>query len=133
VLDEKALRRPDFKPGVPVVLGDGQTWDLRKPRLRFIPVEKDGAVKSAGRSCELGPECDELVGIFFGDIETASIDFASARFDLTKRLLTANYLLSIEQLQDLVYVEPENKANEEMWTAISTVIAGRTPKPTPAT
>jgi hypothetical protein len=36
-LDEQSLRRPNFVPGVPVFLGDGQQWELRKPLVRFVP------------------------------------------------------------------------------------------------
>ncbi len=40
-LDENHLRRPDFVEGEPVVLADGQTWQLRRPIVRFVPAETE--------------------------------------------------------------------------------------------
>ena len=33
LLDERALRRPDFRAGRPVVMSDGQTWTLPYPTI----------------------------------------------------------------------------------------------------
>ena len=134
-LDEQKLRRPDWKPGVPVKLGDGQVWELRKPRVRWVPVRQpDGAMKTRATAHELGPECDQLVGVIFGDLESERFTFADARFELLCRLLTVNYHLTDKDLQELLYLnEEEDAANKEMWINLGAVAAGRSPKPTPAT
>jgi hypothetical protein len=134
VFDEKALRRVDWKPGVPVKLGDGQTWELRKPRIRLVPMRVDGRAKArATAPNELGPESDELLGVFFGDIESEQWTFMSARFEMAIRLLEANYTLTDEHYRELLWFERDNPESEEIWDAVSGVIAGRSPKPTPAT
>jgi hypothetical protein len=135
VLDEKALRKPDWRPGVAVKLGDGQTWEMRKPLMRWVPIEQpDGAAKTRGRSHELGPELDEVVGVFFGDLESERFNFSDARFELAIRLLRANYNLTWENVGELLWIsEDEDAENKEMWSQVSAVVAGRGPKPTPAT
>jgi hypothetical protein len=133
VLDEKALRRPDWKPGISVKLGDGQVWEMRKPRIRWYPERRNGKTKT--RPCgshEFGPESDELLGVFFGDVESADWDFPTARFELAIRLLEPNYALNPEHYRDLLWFERDNLDSDEMWSAIGAVIAGNAPKPMPA-
>ena len=118
MFDEKALRRPDWLPGVPVKLGDGQIWELRKPRIRWYPQIAGDAVTTRGSSPDLGPECDELLGVFFGDFESDTIDFPSARFHLAIRLLCANYDVGNEHLRELLFVEQDDESNRGMWSDI---------------
>jgi hypothetical protein len=133
-LDEKMLRRPDWKPGVPVVLGDGQTWELRKPRVRWYPERADAKIKVlASGSHEFGPESDELLGVYFGDVESMTWDFPTARFELAIRLLEANYSVTNEHFRELLYFERDDPGNEEMWKSIGAIFAGSVPKPGPAT
>ncbi len=133
MFDEKALRRPEFQAGVPVVLGDGQTWELRKPRIRWFPTRVDGKTKTrAAGSHEFGPESDELLGVYFGDVESTTWDFPTARFELVMRLLEANYALTDEHFRVLLYFERDDPASEAMWTSLGAIIAGNSPKPTPA-
>lgn len=62
MLDEKALRRPEFAPeSNPVVLDDGQTWYLPKPMVSLRPQFSGG--KSAGLAARttFGSELDGLL------------------------------------------------------------------------
>jgi hypothetical protein len=133
-LDEKALRRPEWAPGVPVKLGDGQTWELRKPRVRWVPVRQgDGAMKTRGRAHELGPDCDEILGVIFGD-QSDRFTFADARFEIVCRLLAANYNLTDTDFQELLFIsEEEDAVNAAMWAELTPIAAGHGPKPAPAT
>jgi hypothetical protein len=133
LFDETALRRPEFAPGVPVRLGDGQTWEMRRPRIRWYAQRKTGKARSVATSHELGPESDDIFGVFFDDTVSADWDFPSARFELAIRLLEGNYSLTDEHYRELLWYEPGNPESKDMWDAISSVIAGATPKPTPAT
>jgi hypothetical protein len=133
MFDEKALRKPTFAPGVEVKLGDGQEWTMRRPRIRWYPTRSNGATKTrATGSHELGPESDELLGVFFGDVESTTWDFPTARFELAIRLLEPNYDLTDEHYRELLWFERDDPASTEMWSAIGAVIAGNSPKPTPA-
>ena len=133
MFDEKALRKPGFAPGVSIKLGDGQEWTFRRPRIRWYPSRSGGTTKTrAAGANEFGPECDELLGVFFGDVESTVWDFPTARFELAIRLLEPNYDLTDEHFRELLWFERDDPASTEMWSAIGSVIAGNSPKPTPA-
>jgi hypothetical protein len=134
MFDEKALRKPGFAPGVSVKLGDGQMYEMRSPRLRFYASRSGGKTKTVPTGVhELGPADDEILGVVFGDVESDTWDFPTARFELAIRLLEPNYNLTEEHYQALLWFERNNPESEEMWSAIMRVIAGNAgPKTTPA-
>jgi hypothetical protein len=133
MLDEKALRKPEWKHGVAIKLGDGQTWMMRKPRLRLVPVEAGDVFKQRPRdAAELGPESDDLLAALFGEAEDGGIDFLTARLTIAVRLLRANYTLTAADIQELLWHERNNDENAEMWRLVDDVIMGESPKAGPA-
>src|SRR5665213_124726 len=100
--NEVALRKPTFSEGYSVELADGQFWTLPKSRFRFVPVVVDGKVEIASRVL-FGPNFDgSLRGIPTVDEEPDLVERLRAKFELTVRLLMANYELSNVEVADLV-------------------------------
>lgn len=133
MLDEKALRKPEWKHGVEIKLGDGQVWTLRKPRLRIVPADDGELVRQKPRDvAELGPEADHLLAAIFGDGDDEKLDFFTARLTIASRLLRANYTLSGADLQELLWRERDDAENAEMWRRITDLVTGESPKPLPA-
>ncbi len=66
-LDEKALRRPDWREGAKVTLSDSQEWTLPRPRVRWVPrVGETGRIDygaSAGGDRDDDRALDVLLGI----------------------------------------------------------------------
>ena len=85
-LDEPALRRPSFRPGIPIQLGDGQPWYFAPPRLEFHPVFAADGTVSAGLATDLGPEFDEAVRLY-------EVAITATRFP--RRSATTNIVLVV--------------------------------------
>ena len=128
-LDEVALRKPGFREGYRVKLGDGQEWSFPRPLLHFFPaITDDGDVVLAAqhthdrRYRELR---DELV-------ETDGEDrYNQMRIQvcIAAHLLLANYDLDSRTLRELLPVVEDDAANDEMWGGLIEVILARPPKP----
>lgn len=131
MLDEHALRQPEWKPGNPVKLADGQTWHIRKPRLRLHPVfvGQDAAIQTS----LFGPELDPLVEIISGVAEVDAHIWISARFTIVAKLLRENYELADADLFDLLVIDSEDEANREMWKVLTGIARGEGPKPMAST
>lgn len=139
MLDEKALRRPEWSEGEWIKLGDGGQWCLPKPTLReFRPVfSPDGGAKFAGASLKTFgaghlSRLDDLLDTEPGVEQIEKV--AALGADLIRR----NYDLDDEQLGTLLpYVITEAGDLEEechdMWQSICNVAAGvGRPKPIPS-
>ncbi len=129
MLDERALRRPEFTAGPEVVLGDGQAWTLPRPTLRLFPVrDADGRI-AVGGGPSFGAEYEALMDELAG----CEADDATARltvqFRMAALLLTRNYDLSDRDLRELLVVDAEDPACRERWRAINQAMTGRAPKP----
>ena len=132
MLDEKALRKPDFKEGVLVKMADGQEWMLPKPRIRFTPKITDGQVEVGGGP-SFGPEFDEKMDILFGVTEAEPTERLRLKFEVAVRLIMVNYDLKPADLAELIVLEPGDAASEERWDALTDAMMGIAPKPSPAT
>lgn len=127
-LDEQALRRPDFKAGVPVRLADGSVWHLRRPLVRFAEAENDegfevvlsldddgtfGRLRAAERSAEGGPAV------------------LAAQLKLAGHLLRANYDLTVPQTAALVQFASEEDDEEglRLHREVMAAVRGFGPKP----
>lgn len=99
MLDEQALRRPDFIEGEPVVLADGQAWQLRRPVVRFRPAEND-----TGFEVCLSLAGSDSYGTLYQayeDIE-AGPQLIRAQLAMGRALLLANYDLAPDQVASLL-------------------------------
>ena len=132
MLDERALRKPEFSEGHRVVLADGQEWTFPKPRIRFKPRICDGKVEIGGGP-SFGPEFDDQLDILFGIVEAEPIERLRVKFEMAIRLLQANYELTDSDLGELLELEPGDASNDERWKQITRVVMAISPKPSPAT
>lgn len=131
MLDEKALRKPEFSDGHKVVLADGQAWTLPKPRIRFRPKIVDGKVEIGGGP-SFGPEFDDKLDILFGVTQTDPAERLRVKFEVAVRLLAANYNLEPGDFAELIVLEPGDPVSDERWEQLCNAIMGIAPKPSPA-
>lgn len=141
LLNEAELRRPDFRPGTPVVLADGQAWHLRRPLIWFVP---DDGNPSGFRMCLEVEQNDDYQGLMDSlregsdAIETegreGQFKFIRAELAIGKRLLLANYDLSPEQVAVLMRFGYDKEGNPEGYRIRDEVMAvaeGLGPKQSP--
>lgn len=133
MLDEKALRKPEYDDGISVVLTDGQPWVFPRPvvRTRFAAHNDLGfeiVVRAKGV-----PTYNDLYDRWAQS--TTRGEEIKAEFLLARALLMANYSITDEQFADLVQfplnaddddADPEGFRIREQ---IIAVIRGDTPKP----
>lgn len=139
-LNEVEKRRPDFVPGTPVVLADGQAWSLRRPRVWFIV---DDGNASGWRAClELddGDDYQSLLDALYGAraIYNDGADDGSviirSQLNLGRRLLLANYDLTPEEVGRILRYAYDSSANPEgcrIRDEVMAVAEGHGPKPSP--
>lgn len=141
LLKELELRRPDFRPGTAVVLGDGQEWHLRRPLIWFVPHDKN---PSGFRMClEVEPDDDYqalMDSLYKG---TEGLDeggpennqkFIRAELAIAQRLLLANYALTPQQVARLIRFSYDREGNPEgarIREDVMAVAEGLGPKPSP--
>src|SRR4051812_10069484 len=94
--DEVALRRPDFLPGSPIALADGQRWTFPAPP----PSPRRGATTTAG----FGPDYAATVAAV-GEAED-QVERLQAELALAICLLERNYALTPTALFDLLGYPP---------------------------
>jgi hypothetical protein len=124
-LTETAKRRPSFEPGVPVLLEDGQQWQLPRPRIRWKMVVRDD-VKIVEGHTHFGPAFDALRERINASENDA--DYLGASFDSAAWLLRRNYELTEDEALSLLAYDGEDEANQAVWATIYDVIWGRAPK-----
>lgn len=135
-LDEQALRRPDFVPGAPVVLADGQTYYLRRPVVRFVP--DDTHESGFEVRLTLAGE-DEFAALMkkreaaFESSEFVSVsEVAGAELRVGRMILLANYDLTPDQVASLLqfgYDAEADPEGSEIRDAVMDVATGRGKKP----
>ena len=127
MLDERALRKPEFSEGDWAELADGQRWNFPRPRLRFRPKFVDGKV-DVGGGRTFGPEYDESLSLILGTKEAEPFEVVTAKFDMAIRLLRSNYNLSDDEVCDLLVLETEDPTSVGRFHAVSDILAGIAPK-----
>lgn len=98
MLDEKALRRPDFIDGFPVTLADGQVWYLPPVRLRCVPDDGPDGFRLVPTG--MGPEYVALVARAME--AKAGADIIRTELGLSRLLLLRNYALDGDQVAELI-------------------------------
>jgi hypothetical protein len=128
MLDELALRRETFEEGVPIVLGDGQSWHFPKPWVCLYPQVVNGKVERVSGSTTFGPEFDALTEAVNGEEGTTQAIFGVAVF-----LLNRNYSLPDSAYSELLRWTVNGGPTEDMLGEIMRVARGfDAPKPSPA-
>jgi hypothetical protein len=137
-LCEKERRRPDFVPGAPVTLADGQVWELRRPVIRFIPDDNHASGFQVRLSLGADNRFGELIAqrdAAFGGEGTAEITaIVGIELALARLMLLANYDLTAEQVGTLLQFGYDEEADPEgaaLRDAVLDVAFGRGPKPPP--
>jgi hypothetical protein len=125
-LNEPELRLPNWEPGVPFTLADGQVWQLRRPKVAVKVVFRDDGTTRNIATTSLGPEFHNAMVIFKSDD-----DPLLGALLLGIAMLRANYNLTGEQAADLLPWVPEDEANKEHWEGIIDAAVGNAPKPSP--
>jgi hypothetical protein len=127
VLDELALRRPDFQAGYAVRLADGQPWTFPAVRVRMYPEEQpDGTIKAMIRPW-YADKLERELDVLFGLVEADYADIWQARFTIAVSLLRANYDLPPGAIKDLLTYVVGDAESERMWEKIRAAILGRDP------
>jgi hypothetical protein len=100
MLDEKSLRRPDFLPGIPVLLADGQSWSLPPAPDRSDPGTAEGgpAAAAEGGAPVLDDEAT-LTAILDAEDEAERL---RAELALAIALLARNYHLTPADYQEIL-------------------------------
>jgi hypothetical protein len=98
-LDEKALRRETFVEGEPVVLADGQTWELRRPVVRFARANNDVGVRRVLKL--VGDDSFESLCAAYEACEPG-LDLVRRELALGEAVLLANYDLTLDQVTQLL-------------------------------
>jgi hypothetical protein len=132
--DEAALRRGDFRGGVPVVLCDGREWTFPLPLMRdFYPIPAgDGSFRLVPGS-DLGASYDALCDAFV-DAQTKGEEYTTLAA-LAYELLRRNYDLEPKHLGHLLRMkrddDPDYELNMDMWGDIAAIVLGRDPRKKP--
>jgi hypothetical protein len=137
-LDEQALRRPDFVPGTPVKLGDGQSWELRRPVVRFVPSANDAGFETRLR-LEGDDDYEALCrradaaarAVREGGEGASTAPYIAAELAMGRAILLGNYDLTPEQVADLLQFsyDPADEAGWELRLSVLAVARGEGPKP----
>src|SRR3954471_11611022 len=110
MLDEESLRRPDFLPGIPVRMADGQIWSLPKAPDRY-PRMADGGV--------LGQDYEAMVAEVLDAEDEA--EQRRAELALAIALLARNYDLGPADYQELLGGESGGPITAALQRAFSDV------------
>lgn len=130
MLDERALRKPEFTEGEWLKLGDGQSWCLPKPTLReFRPTfSADGGAKFDGMALKTFGDghLTRLDDLMETDPGVEQIEKIAS---LGAILIRRNYSITDEQLGSLLtyVIGPDGDLTDEcqaMWQALVNVAAG---------
>lgn len=97
MLDERALRRPDFRGGVPVRLADGQEWTLPHPLVLFTEDDQEGEIRE---EWNLGPEYAALVAA--SQTADDGVEVIKTELALFKYLIRLNYDVDQAQLREIL-------------------------------
>jgi hypothetical protein len=131
VLDEKALRKPEFDDGISIVLTDGQEWVFPRPvvRTRF------SAHNDVGFQLVARVKGDPSYGALYESWINAEtgLDSIKAEHALARALILNNYDLTDDQVSDLIQFshKDDDDADPEGYRIrehILAVVRGDTPK-----
>lgn len=124
-LDERARRRPDWREGFEVTLGDGGVWHLRHPPYRRSPRRSPDGGFEFGEPQR--PRFDGLIEQML-DAEDGMVQINTA-LNIAVLLLEENYILAPDDIEVLLPWSHTDEANVEMWhTVLGVAIGNLVPK-----
>ena len=129
-IDEETRRRPEFAGEVPVVLCDGQTWHLPKPRINLAP-------RRIGGKFEIRPEVRGWGDEYYQKLDALELayqhddttEILNAQMDLCCALILKNYDLADEELARVLWFDSGDEANTAMRDTLLRTAQGNAPNP----
>lgn len=133
LLDERALRRPEFQDGQEVVMSDGQGWTLPFPVVvgtgAFPLYAPDGEFMQIVPRVVLDGDLDTILeDAAFG--EPHEVEAAVMRAGV--QLLINNYTLTRRQAARLVQLRTNDPANQARYDGIFQTLIGERSDPKPS-
>lgn len=133
MVNEMDLRRSEFQPGIPVVLGDGQSWHFPRICLRWKVIldPETRRPKSIREYPQEAPTYAEALDLLD---EGEAPDYLSSVADLALQLLNRNYEIPDDLVPQLFWHDPDSEASSARLRQLNLVIRGllQPPKPEPA-
>ena len=129
MLDERALRRPEFTEGTRIVLGDGQAWTFPPSWLRLYPGRGQDGEFTVGGGMGFGSAYDDLIDRLIDCDPGDTAGRLALQFQMAAALLNRNYELSDRDLRELLVIDLADPACEPRWRQINQVLLGSPPKP----
>lgn len=127
-LEESSARRPDWQPGVPLQMGDGQVWHFRRPKLRYcVAIGPDGSPVATRYAPEHGMsylEASEKLRSCDGD--GAAIGLIAT---LTLTLLRLNYDVPDPAVPGLYQYDADDPESVKLWGELHNLALGIVPDP----
>ena len=124
MIDEQSKRKSNFddRNAVPVVLADGQAWQVPKPWLEIRPVFRNGKAVTAYPVLTYGDELHQLVEAMaeVEDIWAQVVAIAS----LAAHLLRWHYDLEDSELDQLLAFRRADERSIEWMKEISAIATG---------
>lgn len=132
MLDEPALRRPEFREGPKIKLADGQDWAFPEPRIQLFPVRnpKTGEIEVGGGP-SWGDNYRDWLDAYVNTGEDEIYDRISLQFRMASDLLLKNYTLSDQDLGRLLVIDVGSEESSQRWSEIISVLLGNLPKRLP--
>jgi hypothetical protein len=124
MLNETALRKPEFKADAQVTLADGQLWSLPLPQVCLFPVwdqQEKMTVKTT--VVGFGSQYEQ----WYETLRDSSADqFArwTARFGMATTLLAHNYTIESKDFSALLQYIPSNSESIAMWNRLDLTVLG---------
>ena len=133
MLDETLLRRPDFQPGVPIRLRDGQNWHFSRPQVQWRKTRRDDIPGQPPRT-SVGAAFDDAMSAI--DRAETTPERLAGLFALAEAMLLQQYDLTADDLAGLLVYDPADtpdpdlyeSENRSAWAAIVDVATGRAPR-----
>jgi hypothetical protein len=136
-LNEKDCRKPEFVGGIPIRLADGNEWWFAEPRVRFRPADTEMGFEEFlwnndnGEFHRLAIKHEDLLLHDPEDMADRTDEWISCEIKMARMMLERNYDLSLEQLQQILHLNYDQK-NDPVATgiraAIIGILSGDTPK-----
>jgi hypothetical protein len=129
MLNEIALRKPEFQDGVKVRLADGQAWSFPLPKIHLAPeFAGEGSVSVGLKPTGMGLDYDRHYDVLTGAKDADPVDTWVARFSCAATLLRANYAVTNDDISSLFRWCATDPESDATWNQIDAITRGVHPK-----